>query len=117
MSGRQRFSAAAMHTISSFSLLYPVISVIPFLQTGFLKVFYFVSVDEEMFEVIKDVTSGFYSHFFLMEEVTGSWRLVTDLSPLYKFVLVIKFKMGIVSSVLVSIKGRDFMASLNLKGI
>ena len=59
---------------------------------------------------------GFYSRLFLVEKASGGWRPVIDLSPLNEFVRQTPFKMETASSVLLSVKEGDFLASVDLKG-
>ena len=58
---------------------------------------------------------GFYSRFFLVEKASGGWRPVIDLSHLNNFVQLTSFKMETVTSVLLSVREGDFLASLDLK--
>ena len=66
-------------------------------------------------EIARDPGPGFYSHFFLVEKATGGWRPVIDLSHLNDFVQLTPFKMETVTSVLLSVREGDFLASLDLK--
>ena len=66
-------------------------------------------------EIARDPGPGFYSRLFLVEKVSGIWRPVIDLSHLNEFVQLTPFKMETVSSVLLSVREGDFLASLDLK--
>ena len=66
-------------------------------------------------EIARDPGPGFYSRLFLVEKVTCGWRPVIDLSHLNDFVQLTPFKMETVASVLLSVRERDFLASLDLK--
>ena len=66
-------------------------------------------------EIVVDPGPGFYSRLFLVEKATGGWRPVIDLSPLNVSVLQTPFRMETVASVLSSIRGGDFLASIDLK--
>ena len=57
----------------------------------------------------------FYSGLFLVEKVTGGWMPVMELSTLNRFVMVTKFCMEKVTSVLGSIHQGDWMFSIDLK--
>ena len=58
---------------------------------------------------------GFYSRLFLVENASGGWRPVIDLSHLNEIVQLTRFKMETVASVLLSVREGDFLASLDLK--
>ena len=66
-------------------------------------------------EIARDPGPGFYSRLFLVEKATGGWRPVIDLSHLNDFVQLTPFKMETVTSVLLSVREGDFLASLYLK--
>ena len=66
-------------------------------------------------EIARDPGPGFYSRLFLVEKASGGWRPVIDLSHLNEFVLLTRFKMETVASVLLSVREGDFLASLDLK--
>ena len=66
-------------------------------------------------ERVHDPGPGFYSRLFLVEKASGGWRPVIDLSPLNEFVQQSPFKMGTASSVLLSVREGDFLASIDLK--
>ena len=66
-------------------------------------------------EVVDDPGLGFYSRLFLVEKATGGWRPVIDLSPLNRFVRQTQFRMETVASVLSSVRGGDFLASIDLR--
>ena len=66
-------------------------------------------------EIARDPGSGFYSRLFLVENASGGWRPVIDLSHLNEFVQLTRFKMETVASVLLSVREGDFLASLDLK--
>ena len=66
-------------------------------------------------EIARDPGPGFYSRLFLVEKASGGWRPVIDLSHLNDFVQLTSFKMETVASVLLSVRERDFLASLDLK--
>ena len=63
-------------------------------------------------ERVPDTGPGFYSRLFL---ASGGWRPVIDLSPFNEFVQQTPFKMETASSVLLSVRKGDFLASINLK--
>ena len=52
---------------------------------------------------------------FPVEKASGGWRPVIDLSPLNEFVRQTPFRMETASSVLLSVREGDFLASINLK--
>ena len=56
-------------------------------------------------QIARDPGPGFYSRLFLVEKVSGGWRLVIDLSHLNEFVQLTSFKMETVASVLLSVRG------------
>ena len=58
---------------------------------------------------------GFNSHLFLVQKVIGGWRPVIDLSTLNCYVILIKFQMETVASILGSIWKGDWMFSINCK--
>ena len=58
---------------------------------------------------------GFYSRLFLVEKAFGGGRPVISLSHLNEFIQLTRFKMETVSSVLLSVREGDFLASLDLK--
>ena len=66
-------------------------------------------------EIARDPGPGFYSRLFLVEKASGGWRPVIDLSHLNDFVQLTSFKMETVTSVLLSVREGDFLASLDLK--
>ncbi|MGL5405358.1 MAG: reverse transcriptase domain-containing protein, partial [Propionibacteriaceae bacterium] len=66
-------------------------------------------------EIVEDQSPGFYSRLFLVEKASGGWRPVIDLSPLNRFVRTTRFTMESARSVLDSIRGNDFMLSVDLK--
>ena len=66
-------------------------------------------------ERVTDPDPGFYSRLFLVEKASGGWRPVIDLSPLSEFVRQTPFKMETASSVLLSVREGDFLASIDLK--
>ena len=66
-------------------------------------------------EIAPDPGPGFYSRLFLVEKASGGWRPVIDLSHLNEFVQLTRFKMETVTSVLLSVREGDFLASLDLK--
>ena len=66
-------------------------------------------------EVVPDPGPGFYSGLFLVEKASGGWRPVIDLSPLNEFVRQTPFKMETTTSVLLSVRKGDFLASVDLK--
>ena len=66
-------------------------------------------------EIVLNPGPGFYSHLFLVEKATGGWRPVIDFSPLNGFVRQTPFKMETATSVLLSIREGNFLASLDLK--
>ena len=66
-------------------------------------------------EIARDPGPGLYSRLFLVEKASGGWRPVIDLSHLNDFVQLTSFKMETVTSVLLSVREEDFLASLDLK--
>ena len=58
---------------------------------------------------------GYYSCIFVTPKVTGGWRPVIDLSRLNRSVLVSRFHMETVASILQSLCLRDWMVSLDLQ--
>ena len=68
-------------------------------------------------EALDQPRPGFYSWLFLIEKVMGGWRPVIDLSALNGFVMLTKFKMEAVASVLGSIRKGDWMFLIDLKDI
>ena len=65
---------------------------------------------------------GFYSRLFLVEKVMGGgggggWRPVIDLSTLNGFIMVTKFQMETMTSVLGYIRKKDWMFSIDLKDV
>ena len=72
-------------------------------------------LSKDALEIVLDPGPGFYSRLFLVEKVTGGWRPMIDLSHLNKFICQTPFKMETVSSVLLSVRKGDFLASIDLK--
>ena len=66
-------------------------------------------------KIAQDPGPGFYSRLFLVEKASGGWRPMIDLSHLNEFVQLTRFKMETVTSVLLSVREGDFLASLDLK--
>ena len=66
-------------------------------------------------ERVPDPGPGFYSRLFPVEKASGGWRPVIDLSPFNEFVQQTPFKMETASSVLLSVRKGDFLASVDLK--
>ena len=66
-------------------------------------------------ERVPDPGPGFYSRLFLVENASGGWRPVIDLSPFNEFVQQTPFKMETASLVLLSVRRGNFLASINLK--
>ena len=60
---------------------------------------------------------GLYSRLFVVWTTSGSWRQVIDLSHLHRFVDVSPFHMETIQSVLLSVRQRDWMASIHLKEV
>ena len=58
---------------------------------------------------------GFYSHLFLVQKASGSWRPIIDLSTLNGYVTSSHFHMETPQSVLRSIRPGDWMVSLDLQ--
>ena len=58
---------------------------------------------------------GFYSRLFLVQEASGSWRPIIDLSTLFDYVTSSHFYMETTQSVLRSIRPGDWMVSLALQ--
>ena len=57
---------------------------------------------------------GFYCSMFVVWRTSGSWRPVSDLSHLHRFVGVSPFQMETIQSVLLSVRQGVWMASINL---
>ena len=72
-------------------------------------------LSKDALEIVLDPGPGFYSLLFLVEKVTGGWRPVIDLSHLNEFVRQIPFKMETDTSVFLSVRKEDFLASIDLK--
>ena len=66
-------------------------------------------------ERVPDPGPGFYSRLFLVEKASGGWRPMNDLSPFNEFVQQTPFKMETASSVLLSVRRGNFLASIDLK--
>ena len=66
-------------------------------------------------ERVSDPGPGFYSCLSLVEKASGGWRPVIDFSPFNEFVQQTPFKMETASSVLLSVRQGDFLASIDLK--
>ena len=66
-------------------------------------------------EVVVEVGLGFYSRLFLVENSTGGWRTIIDLSPQNGFIQLTPFRMETVATVLASIRDNDFLASIDLR--
>ena len=60
-------------------------------------------------------STPFSSRLFVVWKTSGSWRPVIDLSHLIRFVAVSPFPMEPIQSVLLSVRQRDWMASIDLK--
>jgi hypothetical protein len=61
-------------------------------------------LDKGTVSVVEDHSSpGFYSHVFLVPKKLGEWRLIIDLSRLYRFLRVPRFKMETTRSVATAI--------------
>ena len=58
---------------------------------------------------------GYYSRLFVVMKASGSWRPVIDLSLLNLKVQKTSLKMETFQSVLLSVRARDWMVSLDLK--
>ena len=58
---------------------------------------------------------GFYSHLFLVQKASGSWRPIIDLSTLNDYITSSRFHMETPRSVLSSIPPSDWMISLDLQ--
>ena len=58
---------------------------------------------------------GFYNHLFLVQEASGSWHPIIDLSTLLDYVTSSHFYMETPQSVLRSIRPGDWMVSLALQ--
>ena len=56
-------------------------------------------------EIARDPGPGFYSRLFLVEKASVGWRPMIYLSHLNNFVQLTSFKMEIVASVLLSVRG------------
>ena len=66
-------------------------------------------------EIAPLTSPGFYSRLFVVWKTSGSWHPVIDLSHLNRFVDVSPFQMETIQSVLLSVRQRDWMASIDLK--
>ena len=62
---------------------------------------------------------GFYSHLFVVKKASGTWRLIIDLSPLSKYMYILKsrFKMETEETPLRSIKPGNWFLTLDLRRI
>ena len=58
---------------------------------------------------------GFYSHLFLVQKASGSWRPIIDLLTLNNYITSARFHMETPRSVLNSIRPGDWMISLDLQ--
>ena len=67
-------------------------------------------------ERISDPGPGFYSRFLLVEKASGGCRPMIDLSPFNEFIQQTPFKMETASSVLLSLRKGDFLASYLFEG-
>ncbi|MPC52119.1 hypothetical protein E2C01_045980 [Portunus trituberculatus] len=65
-------------------------------------------------EQVADPQARFYSRVLLVPVSTGAWRLICDLSILYRFLVVTHFRKETVSSVLESMAKGEWMVSLDL---
>ena len=72
-------------------------------------------LSKEAIEEVRDPGPGFYSLIFLVRKKSGSWRPVTDLSSLNKFLIIPKFRMETTRSVYESLKLNHWATSLDLK--
>ena len=72
-------------------------------------------LSKEALERVPDLGPGFYSRLFLVEKASRGWKPVIDLFPFNEFVQQTPFKMETASSVLLSVRKGDFLASINLK--
>ena len=73
-------------------------------------------LSKDSLEIVLDPGPGFYSRLFLVEKVTGGGGGgMIDLSHLNRFVRLTPFKMETVTSVLLSVREGDFLASIDLK--
>ena len=66
-------------------------------------------------ELVDDQVRAIYNRLFLVKKVTGGWRPVIDLLALNQFVVLIKFRMETMVSVLTSVRKGNFMFSIDLK--
>ena len=66
-------------------------------------------------EIIPNPGPGFYSRLFLVEKASGGWHPVIDLSPLNEFIQQTPFRMETPSSVLLTVRKNDFLASIDLR--
>ena len=60
---------------------------------------------------------GFFSRLFLVQEASGSWRPIIDLSTLFDYVTSSHFYMETPQSVLRSIRPGDWMVFLDLQDV
>ena len=65
-------------------------------------------------ELVHNQVPAFYSRLFLVKKVMGGWRSVIELSLLTQFVVLTKFRMETVASVLASVRKDDFTFSVDL---
>ena len=72
-------------------------------------------VEKRAVELAPLPSPDFYSQFFIVMKASGSWRPVIDPSTLNLRVLKSPFKMETLQSVLLSVRSRDWMVSLDLK--
>ncbi len=65
--------------------------------------------------VERKFSPGFYSNLFLVEKASGGFRPVINLEPLNRGMVVPKFKMETIASVIKSVKTGDWAVSIDLK--
>ena len=66
-------------------------------------------------EIVVTPSPGFCNRLFLVLKATGGWRPVIGLFPLNRSVLLTRFKMDAIASVLASVGEDDYMPSIDLK--
>ncbi len=59
---------------------------------------------------------GFYSNVFLVEKASGGFCPVINLKPLNRHLVVPKFKMETIASIIKSVETRDWAVSIDLGG-
>ena len=63
-------------------------------------------VSKDGLQIIKDRKPTFYNRLFLVEKTSCGWKTLLDILPVNSFMVLFKFRMEAVASVLASIKNR-----------